>query len=37
MPLIGKTGTAQRPGKQDTSWFVGVTNPDSTTPPRRST
>ncbi len=27
VPVIGKTGTAQRPGKQDTSWFVGVTNP----------
>ncbi len=25
--VIGKTGTAQRPPKQDTSWFVGITNP----------
>jgi penicillin-binding protein 2 len=32
MPVIGKTGTAQRPGKQDTAWFVGVTNPGSTDP-----
>jgi penicillin-binding protein 2 len=32
MPVIGKTGTAQRPGKQDTSWFAAVTNPDSTDP-----
>jgi penicillin-binding protein 2 len=29
VPVIGKTGTAQRPGerKQDTSWFAAVTNP----------
>jgi penicillin-binding protein 2 len=32
MPVIGKTGTAQRPGKQDTSWFAAITNPDSTDP-----
>jgi penicillin-binding protein 2 len=32
MPVIGKTGTAQRTGKQDTSWFAAVTNPDSTDP-----
>jgi penicillin-binding protein 2 len=32
MPVIGKTGTAQRPGKQDTAWFVGVTNPDNPDP-----
>ncbi len=32
MPLIGKTGTAQVPGKQDTAWFVGVTNPDNPDP-----
>jgi penicillin-binding protein 2 len=31
-PVIGKTGTAQRPGKQDTAWFAAVTNPDSTDP-----
>ena len=29
MPVIGKTGTAQRSGKQDTSWFASVTNPDN--------
>ncbi len=27
--LLGKTGTAQRTGKQDTSWFVAITNPDN--------
>jgi penicillin-binding protein 2 len=32
MPVIGKTGTAQRTDKQDTSWFVGITNPDSPDP-----
>jgi penicillin-binding protein 2 len=32
MPVIGKTGTAQRPGKQDTAWFAAVTNPGSTDP-----
>jgi cell division protein FtsI/penicillin-binding protein 2 len=32
MPVIGKTGTAQRPGKQDTSWFAAVTNPDNPDP-----
>ncbi len=32
-PVLGKTGTAQRsPPFQDTSWFAGVTNPDSTDP-----
>jgi penicillin-binding protein 2 len=32
--VIGKTGTAQINGKGDTSWFVGITNPenDSTKP-----
>jgi penicillin-binding protein 2 len=27
--VLGKTGTAQRPGerKQDTSWFAAITNP----------
>jgi penicillin-binding protein 2 len=32
MPIIGKTGTAQVTGKQDTSWFVAVTNPDNADP-----
>ncbi len=32
MPVIGKTGTAERRPKQDTSWFAAVTNPDSTDP-----
>jgi penicillin-binding protein 2 len=29
--VIGKTGTAQRPGesKQDTSWFAAITNPEN--------
>ena len=27
--VIGKTGTAQRTPKQDTSWFVAITNPDN--------
>lgn len=33
-PVIGKTGTAQRTaeGKQDTSWFAAVVNPDNTDP-----
>ncbi len=30
MPVIGKTGTAERRPKQDTSWFAAITNPDST-------
>jgi penicillin-binding protein 2 len=29
MKVIGKTGTAQRTNKQDTSWFAGITNPDN--------
>ena len=29
MPVIGKTGTAQVSGKQDTSWFAAITNPDN--------
>ncbi len=30
VPVAGKTGTAQREqGKQDTSWFVAITNPDN--------
>jgi penicillin-binding protein 2 len=30
VPFAGKTGTAQREaGKQETSWFVGFTNPDN--------
>jgi len=32
MPVIGKTGTAERRPKQDTSWFAAITNPDSTDP-----
>jgi penicillin-binding protein 2 len=32
MPVVGKTGTAQRTGKQDTSWFAAITNPDSVDP-----
>jgi penicillin-binding protein 2 len=32
MPVIGKTGTAQRTGKQDTSWFAAVTNPGNADP-----
>jgi penicillin-binding protein 2 len=27
--IAGKTGTAQNGNKQDTSWFVGFTNPDN--------
>jgi penicillin-binding protein 2 len=27
--VIGKTGTAQRKPNEDTSWFVGMTNPDN--------
>jgi penicillin-binding protein 2 len=27
VPVIGKTGTAERKPNQDTSWFVGITNP----------
>jgi penicillin-binding protein 2 len=27
--VIGKTGTAQRPPKQDTSWFAAITNPEN--------
>ena len=33
MPIAGKTGTAQVAGKQDTSVFVGIVNPEL--PPRR--
>ncbi len=29
VPVAGKTGTAQRLGKQDTSWFAAITNPDN--------
>jgi penicillin-binding protein 2 len=32
MPVIGKTGTAQVSGKQDTSWFAAITNPDNADP-----
>jgi penicillin-binding protein 2 len=32
MPVIGKTGTAERRPKQDTSWFAAITNPDSADP-----
>jgi penicillin-binding protein 2 len=32
-PIAGKTGTAQQPtGTEDTSWFVGLVNPDPTDP-----
>jgi penicillin-binding protein 2 len=29
VPVAGKTGTAQRIGKQDTSWFAGIMNPEN--------
>jgi penicillin-binding protein 2 len=29
MPVIGKTGTAERQGKQDTAWFAAITNPNN--------
>jgi penicillin-binding protein 2 len=32
MEVIGKTGTAERRPKQDTSWFAAVTNPDNPDP-----
>ena len=32
MPVIGKTGTAERRPKQDTSWFAAITNPDNPDP-----
>jgi penicillin-binding protein 2 len=32
-PIAGKTGTAQQPqGTEDTSWFVGLVNPNPTDP-----
>jgi penicillin-binding protein 2 len=32
MPVIGKTGTAERRPAQDTSWFAAITNPDNPDP-----
>jgi penicillin-binding protein 2 len=32
MPVIGKTGTAERRPEQDTSWFAAITNPDNPDP-----
>ncbi len=29
MTVVGKTGTAQNGNRQDTSWFVGITNPQN--------